>query len=122
MAEASRSTGGDTPVERIEGYHAHVYFDQRTAEQARALRDRIGARFDVAVGRFHERNVGPHPRWSFQVAFGPELFGTIVPWLALNRDGLTVLVHGLSGDDVYDHTALAMWLGESATLDLSALK
>ena len=122
MVEASQPAGGGTPIERIEGYHAHVYFEQRTAEQARALRDRIGTRFDVTVGRFHERNVGPHPFWSFQVAFEPELFGTIVPWLALNRDGLTVLVHGLSGDAHYDHTALAMWLGESATLDLNALK
>ena len=122
MSSASATDGGEMPVARIQGYHAHVYFDQDSAEAARRLRDRIGERFDVALGRFHERNVGPHPRWSYQVAFGPELFGTLVPWLALNRNGLTVLVHGLSGDHVFDHTALAMWLGESVELDLSALE
>lgn len=105
----------------IKGYHAHVYFDEQSVEQARALRERVGREFDHAVGRFHEKNVGPHPRWSFQIAFEPDAFGVIVPWLALNRKGLTVLVHGLSGDDMYDHTELVMWLGESLTLDLSAL-
>lgn len=105
----------------IKGYHAHVYFDANSVEQARALRERVSDEFDYAVGRFHEKNVGPHPRWSFQIAFKAEAFGTVVPWLALNRKGLTVFVHGLSGEDIYDHTELVMWLGESLELDLSAL-
>ncbi len=105
----------------IKGYHAHVYFDETTVEQARALRERVSEEFDYAVGRFHEKNVGPHPRWSFQIAFKAEEFGTAVPWLALNRKGLTVFVHGLSGDDMYDHTELVMWLGDSHELNLDAL-
>lgn len=105
----------------ISGYHAHVYFGEDTVEQARALRERISEAFDYAVGRFHEKNVGPHPRWSFQIAFEAAEFGTIVPWLALNRKGLTVFVHGRSGNDIYDHTELVFWLGESAELDLSVL-
>ncbi len=105
----------------IKGYHAHVYFDGASVEQARALRQRVSDEFDYAVGRFHEKNVGPHPRWSFQIAFKADEFATIVPWLALNRKGLTVFVHGLTGDDIYDHTELVMWLGESVELDLDAL-
>jgi DOPA 4,5-dioxygenase len=105
----------------IEGYHAHVYFDATSVEQARALRERISEEFDYAVGRFHEKNVGPHPRWSFQIAFKADAFGTLVPWLAVNRKGLTVLVHGLTGEDIYDHTELVMWLGDSAKLNLTAL-
>ena len=105
----------------IKGYHAHVYFDESTVEQARALRERVDGEFDYAVGRFHEKNVGPHPRWSFQIAFKADAFGTLVPWLAMNRKGLTVFVHGLSGNDIYDHTELVMWLGDSAELDLDAL-
>jgi DOPA 4,5-dioxygenase len=105
----------------IKGFHAHVYFDGETVEQARALRERISEEFDYAVGRFHEQNVGPHPRWSFQIAFKADAFGTVVPWLALNRKGLTVFVHGLSGDDIYDHTELVMWLGDSLALNLDAL-
>lgn len=109
----------ETPA--IKGYHAHIYFDETTVEQARALRERIAGELGYAVGRFHEKNVGPHPRWSFQVVFEPEALGDILPWLALNRRGLTVFVHGLSGNDLYDHTELVMWLGESQQLDLDAL-
>ena len=105
----------------IKGYHAHVYFDGSSVEQARALRERVSEEFDYAVGRFHEKNVGPHPRWSFQIAFKADAFGTLVPWLALNRKGLTVFVHGLTGDDILDHTELVMWLGDSVALDLSVL-
>jgi DOPA 4,5-dioxygenase len=105
----------------ITGYHAHVYFDEASVEQARALRERVSEQFDYAVGRFHEKNVGPHPRWSFQIAFEADAFGTIVPWLALNRKGLTVFVHAVTGDDIYDHTELVMWLGESVELELDAL-
>jgi len=105
----------------IKGYHAHVYFDDTSVAQARALRERVSEEFDYAVGRFHEKNVGPHPRWSFQIAFKADAFGTLVPWLAVNRKGLTVFVHGLSGDDIYDHTELVLWLGESVELDLSIL-
>ena len=105
----------------IKGYHAHVYFDEASVGQARALRERVAEEFDYAVGRFHEKNVGPHPRWSFQITFKADAFGTIVPWLALNRKGLTVLVHGLSGEDIYDHTELVMWLGDSVELNLDAL-
>jgi DOPA 4,5-dioxygenase len=105
----------------IKGYHAHVYFDATSVEQARALRERVSEEFDYTVGRFHEKNVGPHPRWSFQIAFKADAFGTLVPWLAVNRKGLTVLVHGLTGEDIYDHTELVMWLGDSAKLNLTAL-
>jgi DOPA 4,5-dioxygenase len=105
----------------IKGYHAHVYFDAASVDQARALRELVSETFDYAVGRFHEKPVGPHPCWSFQIAFKAAEFGTIVPWLALNRKGLTVFVHGLSGDDIYDHTELVFWLGESAELNLDVL-
>ncbi|UUX50295.1 DOPA 4,5-dioxygenase family protein [Nisaea acidiphila] len=102
----------------IKGYHAHIYFDSETAETARRLREEIERRFDIEMGRFHEKPVGPHPRFSYQVAFAPELFGTFIPWLALNREGLTVFVHAETGDELRDHTAHVFWLGESEGLKL----
>lgn len=105
----------------IESYHAHVYFAAESRERAQALREAIDARFDVDMGRFHERNVGPHPRWSYQVAFRPELFAEIVPWLALNRGDLAVLVHPNTGDALEDHRDRAIWLGAKLDLDLAAL-
>ena len=75
-------------MQRIKGYHAHVYFDATTLDQARALCLEAAQLFGVTMGRVHEHPVGPHPDWSCQLAFGPELVGIVLPWLALNRNGL----------------------------------
>ena len=55
------------PVNEHAAYHAHVYFDADTVGEARALCAEAGRLFKVAVGRVHEKNVGPHPRWSCQL-------------------------------------------------------
>ena len=47
---------------------------------------------------------------------------TLFQLLDENRDGLDVLVHALSGDEIADHTTHAYWLGNEHALDLSALK
>ena len=109
----------DTDV--IEDYHAHVYYDAASKETAARLRSGVEDRFEVTMGRWHDRPVGPHPRWSYQIAFKPAIFGALVPWLALNREGLDVLVHPNTGQDLPDHAERAMWLGESHELDLSIL-
>lgn len=106
----------DTTI--LEGFHAHVYYDADSKAEAEALRAEIDERYDVELGRWHDKPVGPHPFWSYQVAFKPELFGDLVPWLALNRRGLTILVHPETGDDLTDHSDHAIWLGDSAELDL----
>ncbi|MQA57811.1 DOPA 4,5-dioxygenase family protein [Pseudomonas piscis] len=106
-------------MQRIKGYHAHVYFDASTIEQARALCEQAAQLFDLRMGRVHERQVGPHPDWSCQLAFGPELFGQVVPWLALNRQGLVVFLHPETGDELKDHTDHAIWMGALRPLDLS---
>ena len=106
----------------ITGYHAHVYVDADTREEARAIREAVEARFEMRMGRWHEKPVGPHPCWSYQIAFTPELFPEIVPWLALNRRGLSVFVHPESGDDLADHRDHDIWLGKSWDLDLSIFR
>ena len=104
----------------ISGYHAHVYFDAVTLEQATLLCKQATEKFALQMGRIHERPVGPHPCWSCQLAFSSELFGELIPWLALHRNTLTVFVHPLTGNDLADHTEHAIWLGESIELDVSA--
>ena len=106
----------------ITGYHAHVYYDAESKPAAEALRSAIEERFDVRMGRWHDRPIGPHPEWSYQVAFAPAVFGEILPWLALNRGDLTVFVHPETGDDLPDHPAHAIWLGKKAELNLDALR
>jgi DOPA 4,5-dioxygenase len=97
----------------IQSFHAHVYFrDDEERAKAEVLRGRIGERFLVQLGRWHDKLVGPHARNMYQVAFNPEIFATFVPWLMLNRDGLVVLLHPNTGHPRADHLVHAVWFGE----------
>jgi len=100
----------------VNGYHAHVYFDPDSEATALALRDRIAEQLPVEVGRVHRKPVGPHTRWSYQIAFAPDRFGEVVPFLMLQRAGLDVLVHPRTGDEIRDHFDHAMWLGDKFEL------
>lgn len=57
----------------------------------------------------------------YQLAFAPEEFGRIVPWLMLNRCGLDILIHPQTGDGYADHTEHACWLGAKLPLRLEVL-
>lgn len=63
----------DLQTSAVASWHAHVYFDAASRDAAHALRERIAARFagQMELGRFHERPVGPHPQWSYQIASRP---------------------------------------------------
>jgi DOPA 4,5-dioxygenase len=107
------------PHNLFEKYHAHVYFDETSVEQARALCSEAAERFGVVMGRVHQKRVGPHPRWSCQLAFDAAQFDGLIAWLDAHRDGLDILVHALTGHEVEDHTTHASWLGTPVELDLS---
>jgi aromatic ring-cleaving dioxygenase len=111
----------EQPTSAITGYHAHVYYDAATKPAAESVRAGVEARFEARLGRWHDQPIGPHPMGSFQIAFAPEMFAEIVPWLALNRRGLTVFIHPETGDDVSDHSDHAIWLGAQREVDLSVL-
>ena len=106
-------------TDAITGWHAHVYFDAGTKDEARALCEAAVARFGIAMGRMHDGPVGPHPVGSCQLSVPPGAFAEVIPWLALNRGGLTVFAHAETGDHLADHTRHVVWLGESLPLDLS---
>ena len=111
-----------TTMPEISGYHAHVYYHAESKPRAEKLREAVAENFDVALGRWHDNPIGPHPEGSYQIAFQPEQLASLLPFLMLNRDGLVVLVHALTGDDMADHRDYALWLGRSAELDLSVLE
>ncbi|MBV6624588.1 MAG: DOPA 4,5-dioxygenase family protein [Rivularia sp. (in: Bacteria)] len=109
-------------ISLVKGYHAHVYFDESSCEQATALCEEAGKQFSVKVGRVHRKPVGPHPSWSCQLAFELDESAILLSWLALNRKGLTILIHPLTGNDLKDHTDYASWMGNPQVLNLDALK
>ena len=107
---------------RIEGYHAHIYYDATTRGAAERLREAMVQGFIVRLGRWHDQPVGPHPVSMYQVAFAVDEFPRLVPWLMLNRGELSVLVHPVTGDDYADHAQFALWLGPPLPLKLEVLR
>jgi aromatic ring-cleaving dioxygenase len=110
-------------VSCIQNWHAHVYFDAATRDAAAAFREVLAAQFGdaIALGRFHERPVGPHPRWSYQIEFAPAQFALVAGWLALNHGVLDVFMHPNTGDELRDHRDSAIWMGRAYELDLRAV-
>ena len=106
----------------IKHYHAHIYYDPVSSrDRAARLRERVAAAFpEATLGRWHDALVGPHPQSMYQVAFPRALLASFLPWLMLNRDGLTILLHPGTGDAYADHTDHAVWLG--GTLPLRPLR
>ena len=104
----------------ITGYHAHVYYDDAESREAAArVREALSGRFTVVMGRWRDMPVGPHPKPMYQVAFDTDQFAALVPWLMLNREGLTVLVHPNTDDALADHRDLPLWMGEILPLNLA---
>ena len=116
MAQSFADTG------QIQGFHAHIYYDPRTRAAAEALRAAIGRQFTVELGRWHDEPVGPHPVSMYQVAFPHEIFAAFVPWLMLNRDGLTILLHPETGNAYRDHAEHGVWFGAVLPLRLEVLR
>ncbi len=65
--------------------------------------------------------IGPHPVPMFEAWFQPEVLHVVLEWIYYNRQGLSVLIHPLSENELKDHTERALWLGEKQPLDLSIL-
>jgi aromatic ring-cleaving dioxygenase len=108
----------------ITHYHAHVYFASAAEhEQAARLREQVAERFPaVRIGNWHHQPVGPHSQPMYQLAFAADQMPVVLPWLMLNRNGLSILLHPTTGDDYADHAAYAAWLGQPLPLRLDSLR
>ena len=92
-------------IRDIKSYHVHIYYDGATKTYAASLRKRLSDLFssEIEVGRWRDKAPqGPHPVSHYQVAFPVEIFNRIVPFLALNRGNLNILLHPNTGDGGVD--------------------
>jgi aromatic ring-cleaving dioxygenase len=108
---------GTRSADVIRGYHAHVYYDSSTRDVAVALREALVARFDVELGQLFDAPHGPHTQPMYQVTFDAGGVAAIVPWLMLNRRGLSILVHPRTDDVIADHLEYPLWLGTPIPFD-----
>src|ERR1700735_3565229 len=108
----------------ITAWHAHVYFDSApTRAAATLLREQVAAGFPGAGrGSWHDNPVGPHTAPMYQILFAPGQLASLLPWLMLNRAGLSILIHPETGDDYTDHAEHAAWLGTPLALRLDVLR
>jgi aromatic ring-cleaving dioxygenase len=113
--------GAPQETAAIASYHAHIYYDAASRPRAERVREGVAQRFLARIGSWHDQPVGPHPQPMFQIAFATAVFAGLVPWLMLNRLGLTVLVHPNTDNERADHLIHALWMGQMLPLDATGL-
>lgn len=102
----------------IRDFHVHIYFDAAELADAKSLAATMAEKFDLPVGHFHSRPVGPHPRGSVQLTVPADRFGAVAAWLPVHRAGLTIFAHASTGNDLADHRDHVIWFGPSEPLDM----
>lgn len=104
---------------QYESFHAHIYFDPDTQRKAETLRQSILQHFpDAKTSGLRNSPVGPHPKPMFAVDFKTADFAGITQWLMEHRNGLSVLIHPNTKDEVRDHADRPIWIGDKVNLKL----
>jgi len=105
-------------TETIQDWHIHVYFEADTKKTAEALYHEIESIMPkLQLGRMHDKPVGPHPFGSFQIIIPNEKLAEIVSWFSINRQGLTVLLHPNTENELKDHRDYPIWFGSAPKLN-----
>ena len=119
------------PTDAGHDWHSHVYFDADSVARAENLIAAMKQKFgpdvapDAAIeyGRWHHRPVGPHPDFSIQLAYPDAMFAAVMGYLSLNRNGLVIFTHPVTGEDLHsqlcDHRDHAIWMGAVRPLKLA---
>ncbi len=104
--------------------HSHIYFTPDIREIAVRFRKKIVEKFDgrAQISRLIDRPIGPHPVPMFEVDFHSELATELAPFLEKEREGLSILIHPVSDEEVKDHTERAVWMGKKLELNIDFLE
>ncbi|KAI9291680.1 dopa 4,5-dioxygenase, partial [Neoconidiobolus thromboides FSU 785] len=108
----------------IKYFDLHFYFkewDSASVASITTLRQSFIQAFPhIKVFELVPRPVGPHPVGMFEAhVMSEEDLGKIIPWLLVNRNGHSVLVHPNTDNALNDHSIHAVFVGEKQELKLS---
>ncbi len=108
----------------IQGFHIHFYCSLEQTEALNNIRTKMLTDLQSIEGAGPVRNrpVGPHPLPMFEAWFHPEYVGEVLSWALENRNGFSVLIHPLTGNDWLDHKEHSIWIGEKLDLNFDVLK
>lgn len=108
---------------KVRGYHAHVYFNESKRVHAERMHQQLLLQNleRIKVSPLFEDLKGPHPEGMFEILFGVNAYSAILSFLERETGPLDVLIHTVTGDDLYDHTLGALWIGQRLDLNFSQL-
>jgi aromatic ring-cleaving dioxygenase len=109
-------------ISPILGWHCHVYFPPEDRETAVQLNKAIQEEFKIWDYRWLNESNILHPTPMFRFQFDRCDLGRFFEWMTLHRQGLSILVHAITGDDIFDHSYNIIWMGTPLALDLDALR
>ncbi len=115
----------------VSGYDIHIYVDElacgirKSPERSKKGNDLAEALIKAipqAEGPFQvQAGMGPHVLSNVEITIPPESLSQALTFLQLNNPGLSILVHPHTGDEIKDHTDLALWVGPPVLLALNKL-
>ena len=100
-------------------YHAHVYFknsgESDFFDQIKARARDLGLHYHMNANR----PIGPHPFPMAEFHFSKVMYSGVKNFFEgiYGEMGITTLLHIDTGDDVYDHSDGAEWIGPAVNLD-----
>ena len=109
---------------RTEYFHAHIYFDAESRASAAAFRDVLLNELpeSTPISRLVDRAIGPHPTPMFELGFSYAEYPVVCAALEAHHGPHSVLVHQVTGDEVWDHTEGAEWIGTPVELNIRFLR
>jgi aromatic ring-cleaving dioxygenase len=109
---------------RSDFFHSHIYYTLEQRPAAAELQQTLLGELPrtIHVSRLVDRPIGPHPYPMFELGFNFSEYALVRKTLEKNRGDLSVLIHQVTPDEVWDHTEGAEWLGTPVSLDIQFLR
>lgn len=103
-------------------YHAHIYWNNNEERDiALSIREDL-IQLGCQLGRVHDIAIGPHPLAMYQVNYDDGNKKLIEQLLISKSNGISILLHEDTGDDIHDHTEGVRWINNPLPLDIEWLE